>query len=747
MLGVSDPTIVTSGMFDRFEDAQDYQEEVAALGNGASTSAPAPAEAEAEVPPQPAPPRPERIQAPFPRPLRTRAVRGRYRGASGNWRLELRVDVDGERPTRRVSGDFFSTSGSTTGYFGSFVVHAPTITTKPAHVLIEGTGSFTWRAAAPKIRLRIPRVPAHQPQRPATLEFRTASDTAGSAYQCTYESRYFRTVSYEEDSVTGTVPFVSYDTASLPQPAGSPARVLTVPKALAEAGIELLTTGAANVIPTSAAGANATWSDSELHAAMVNHFSRFTNAPRWQVWMLVAGAHDGGYRGIMFDYEDAFQRQGAAVFYDAIKGTDAASRRSQLRTYVHELGHAFNLMHSWQKDLAVPPAPLGPNGGLADLSWMNYDWKYQQSPSGPGGASAYWASFPFQFTENELVHLRHGYYRNVIMGANAFSSGAADIDPDLFDDPVQDASGLALELRSPKPAFAFGEPVVVELKLSGTELRDRETHGYLHPNDDLVSVAVQQPSGRTRLFRPLLRHCVDTARTVTLGVGRPALYESAYLGFGRDGFLFETPGTYRIRASYVAGDGSRVLSPVLRLRVRPPATGADEIVGELLLGEEQGQLLALLGSDAATLRGGMTAIDTLVDEHPDHPLAVYGRLAKGINELRDFKELTADKTLRVRPAHGAEAAQLLARVVEDSVADTVGVDNITLNMALRAKARAEAKAGDLGRAVDTTRDMVRMFEGKHLNPLVLDDIRAQAEATWQEIGADDGENGHRSSEA
>ena len=131
---------------------------------------------------------------------------------------------------------------------------------------------------------------------------------------------------------------------------------------------------------------------------MVNHFSLFADLPQWRVWLLVASAHDQGYRGIMFDASDAFQRQGCAVFYDAIQGADPASQRAALRTYVHELGHAFNLLHSWQKDLADPPAPLGANQGFADLSWMNYPQNYLPQGGGAGGTAAYWADFQFQFT-------------------------------------------------------------------------------------------------------------------------------------------------------------------------------------------------------------------------------------------------------------------------------------------------------------------------------------------------------------
>jgi hypothetical protein len=674
--------------------------------------------------------------------LRKRLVRGRYRARTDAWLLELRVDVDGARTTKRISADFFSVSGRTTTYFGSFIVDAPTISIGATTVSIQGTGSFTWPASLPLVRVTIPRVSILQPPEPATLQFLNAASAPGASYVCAFSSTSFRTLNYEQDSVVGAVPFVSYDTGSLPQPPGSPARVLTVQGAFAEAGIELLTSGATNVIPVGTAGP--TWSDSELQAAMVNHFSLFANVPQWAVWMLVASAHDGGYRGIMFDYSDSFQRQGAAVFYDAIQGTDGASQRAQLRTYVHEIGHAFNLLHSWQKNLATPPAPLGPNNGFGDLSWMNYAQNYQ-GPTGQSGTAAYWADFPFQFTDNELVHLRHGAYRNVVMGGNPFLTGSADVDPELFELPIIDNSGLALELRTDRPAFAYGEPVVVELKLSATDLRGRDTHGHLHPNDDLVTIAVRQPSGRTVAFRPLLRHCVDEETRLRLDAAHPAIYDSAYIGFGRDGFLFDVPGQYVLRASYLADDGSRVTSPVLKLRVRPPAGAADEHVGQLMLGDEQGQLLALLGSDSPALAAGREEFEILISEHGDHPLAVYARLARGVNEQRDFKHLSADKVLTVRSARNDESAALLAEVERASRADGDGVDNITLNFVMRAHARAEARTGDLDKANQVMDNMVKLFEKKKLNAHVLQTIRQQAEATTSaltaEVGQGDGETG------
>jgi hypothetical protein len=730
---LSDPTIVDPVEASATQDDVEELDLRISLGDGAveapeaiEEEAPAleeEAAAEAEMPPAPA----------VPIVLRKRRVRGRYRSAGAGFQLELKVDVDGARPMKRVSGDFFQTSGSTTMYFGSFIVNAPTVVTTPTLVKIEGLGTFTWTAGAPFVRVTIPRVTIPSPAKPATVQFITPPSTPGASYLCSFASSFFRTIQWEQDWVQGTTPFVSYDTGSLPQPPSSPARVLTVNKAFAEAGIQVLWAGAPAPIPISDAGTGAapTWSDSELHNAMVNRFSLFANVAQWRVWLLVATAHDGGYRGIMFDYADAFQRQGCAVFYDAIAGTDAASQRAQLRTYVHELGHAFNLLHSWQKNLADPPQPLGPNGGLGDLSWMNYTWKYQPLPPAPGGDAAYWMAFPFQFTDNEVVHLRHGFYKNVIMGANPFGKGAAEVDPESFDDPILDNSGLALELRS-KEAFALGEPVVVELKLGTTDLRGRETHRYLHPNDDFVTIALRQPSGRTVVYRPLLPRCADASRTIRLDSDRPAIYDSAFIGYGRDGFYFEQPGEYALRAQYVANDGSRVISPVHRLQVRPPASREDAEVAELLMGEDQGQLLYLLGSDSNALRAGSEALDDLLDRYGGHPLAVYGRLVKGINAQRDFKDLTADKEVRIRPADADQSIELLTSVEEASAREE-GVDNITLNFVMRKHARAEARAGRIEQADRVMDRMVEVFAQKGLNPTVVRTVKRQAEATKAEL--------------
>ncbi|MEV0585995.1 hypothetical protein [Nonomuraea sp. NPDC050310] len=625
-------------------------------------------------------------------------ISGLYRGRNGDSEVELRVDLDGPRATGRVSGDLFARAGETLSYVGSFVVHAP----ERRGAVVGGTGAFTYPVTGRDVELG-----------------ETELLLDGVRYPLEFASPYFRRVLLEIDSVVGAVPFVAYDTGSLPGPPGDP-RVLGVTEAYAEAGVELVT-GPPGVIPVDGSGADLAWDDAELHHAMTQAFTAFGDGAAWRVWLLVASKHVGGYRGIMFDYNDACQRQGAAVFHDAIKGDSPQAQRAQLRTYVHELGHAFNLLHSWQKNLATPPQPLGPDGGFGDLSWMNYVQNYR-----PGGERGYWAAFPFQFTDTELIHLRHGFYRDVAMGANAFGSGAAEIQP--FEQPVEDHSGLRLEVRA-KEWFGFGEPVVVELKLA-TAGEPRHTHSHLHPDTEFTQVSITQPSGRTVLYRPMMRHCVDHSLDVRLDAGNPAMYRSAYIGHGRDGHYFQQPGEYRVRAQYIAADGSRIVSPTCLVRVRYPVADADHKVAELMLGEEQGKLFSLLGSDSPTLSSGNAALDEVIDRYGGHPLATYARLVKGLNAEREFKHLEGSR-LQIRPPDAQESITQLGSVVREG-----RVDNITLNLAMRRLARAEARKGDLDRAYAVLDDMVDTFAGKHLNAVVLRQIRRQAELTKAALSAE-----------
>ena len=153
-----------------------------------------------------------------------RPVSGRYR-SQGDVQLELRVDVDGIRAMRCVSGDFFRQSGGTLTYFGSFIIRTPSITVTQSEVKIEGDGIYTFPTGSPRLRVTIPRVSPFMPSAAATAQFMNASGAPGASYNCPFESEFFRRVEFEQDFVQDVTPFESYNTGLLPS--GGPARVLS----------------------------------------------------------------------------------------------------------------------------------------------------------------------------------------------------------------------------------------------------------------------------------------------------------------------------------------------------------------------------------------------------------------------------------------------------------------------------------------------------------------------------------------
>jgi hypothetical protein len=617
--------------------------------------------------------------------LAKRAVSGRYRGVLSAFQLELRVDVDRTRPMNRLSADLYQVSGGTTSYYGSFIVNSPTVSVTATQITVKGLGNFSFSAGAPVVQVTIPRRTILQPQAPATVQFFTTSGSPGATYLCAFESIYFRTVRIETDSVSDvTTPvFSSYNTGSLPS--GGTARNLSVASAYAEAGVEMIPTAGSNVININAAGVDAKWSNAELHTAMQTNFSLWKDVEQWAVWLLAAQQHEmgSGLYGIMFDQQGK-QRQGCAVFHGGIGGTTADKLRLQLYTYVHELGHCFNLLHSWQKQYATPSVPNRPNS----LSWMNYPWNYPN-----GGATAFWNQFPFQFDTEEVIHLRHAFRNNIIMGGSNFAVGAA-LGRDVMADPVRDHSGLALSISTHQNSFALGEPVVLQIALGTTDLRGRRVHTWLHPNYDMVKIVIRKPSGELVAYEPLIDHLVGMRDTII--TGEAVVRDSAYIGFGKDGFYFDQPGHYRIRASYAALDGSEIMSDIITVRVRYPVTAAEESLAELFMGDEQGTLFYLLGSDNESLKRGNEAFDEVLEKHGKHPMANYVRLVKGINAGRDFKTINADSQIVIRPAQLEESANFLTKV-----ADSGTLDSVSAQMTLATLIDVHTRTGDEAAAKKT----------------------------------------------
>ena len=206
--------------------------------------------------------------------------------------------------------------------------------------------------------------------------------------------------------------------------------------------------------------------------------------------------------------------------------------------------------------------------------------------------------------------------------------------------------------------------MTVQVKLISADPRGIEVTKHLRPRNGNVEIAIAQPGGRVVEYEPLLHHCMADEDTIALGGEQQSYADMAFIHYGKEGFYFERPGTYRLRARYTAPDGSVVVSGTTTIRVRPPATAEDVEVADLLFGDEQGTLMYLVGSDFDGLERGNEALTQIWSEHPDHPLADVARLIQGVNAAREFKQIEADNTVTVRKPDVDAAVGLLAPVLD-----------------------------------------------------------------------------------
>src|SRR5690606_8293534 len=327
-------------------------------------------------------------------------------------------------------------------------------------------------------------------------------------------TRSFRKVNFEFDHVAGVTPWLSINTGAHPNhPADLPVETLSIKRVFERAGFQV-TTSAGSVVPVTGpagTGSDAVWSDTEMHDAMEVNWSRFANASQWALWTFYAALHEEGdsLGGIMFDSIGPNHRQGTAIFCDSFisqapagdANATAWKKRMQFWTACHEMGHAFNLAHSWQKALGTSWIPLS-NEPTA-RSFMNYPFRVT------GGQSAFFSDFRYRFSDSELLFMRHAPESFVQMGNADWFDNHAFENAEVPEEPT-----FRLELRQHRTSseLEFMEPLMVELKL--TNASDQPQIVGKHALETLANIVVivKKDGKPARQYMPYAHYCYKTER-------------------------------------------------------------------------------------------------------------------------------------------------------------------------------------------------------------------------------------------
>lgn len=334
--------------------------------------------------------------------------------------LELRVDVDGVRPLNVISGDIYSNSDGDRKYLNSFIFEGiKRITTPTNEIRLKAEkGKFSPHSGYfAEIQITIPK---NSHSQKATFQWTNISGSESKCL-CKYVSEYFRTINLEHDYEQGVAPLEPYETTDRLSSCPHRSHPISIITAFAEAGIEIrIVKEKKNSVsnPKRIPEVGSVWTQSELHEAMLKHFTLFREKPQWNLWLLSANEYVmSNIYGITIDYQEK-KRRGCAVFQSATGWKSKEEKRLRLFIYVHELGHCLNLHHPGHKSQIDPTAKVE---GHSTLSWMNLPWLYYSSEE-IRGQEAFWEAFNFQFSRSELIHLRHGFRNDVIFGSTPCNS-------------------------------------------------------------------------------------------------------------------------------------------------------------------------------------------------------------------------------------------------------------------------------------------------------------------------------------
>lgn len=512
------------------------------------------------------------------------------------------------------------------------------------------------------------------------------------------ESEFFHEVEFEIDHQLGVDVLTEYDTHAHPRrPSDLPHETLTLTEAFARAGVNVSVTDGGNVFDASRAGADAEWARSELNDAMMANWSRPDGTP-WSMWVMAASKFDDEpgsvVFGIMFDSIGNFHRNGTAVFNTSIEnfypsGTPnraATIQRHKFRTLAHEIGHAFNLAHSWQKEIRQPWHP-GVSNEVEARSFMNYPGRVQ------GGENAYWNDFRFRFSSQELQFMRHAPADFVAMGGEDWLQNHADVAVDPEAPVINNGLALHLRVQRKQPIFDYLEPVRIELKLENTTKKPISVPSEILNDMAKMKIYVTRRGGDTTQVRPYAVECFAPTEDHTLNAGK-SLYGEVYLSSASNGWLISEPGQYEVVIGVnsicqcESSQRDNLATGRMVLYVRPPAAHERmdyEQVAQDYFSEEVGRVLSFGGS--RLLEKANNYLKGLSERLPECQASIHAQLALHMPDTRAYKLVSCrDKGLDLKVLDsrieevesslkqllvndGARAAQTLGHLEFKSISD------------------------------------------------------------------------------
>ncbi len=549
-------------------------------------------------------------------------------------REELRLDVDGRYPQMTASGTVIRDFRSRVEWIAQLSSQGNNHWSGAIWFKDGNANSFPYT----NVDIKVTRS-WFSNQRAATATF-SGGGVPRKLLKLKYKSPCFRRVEFEYDSTSDSNPIIKVNTVAHPNmPATLPSEELSISKVFRRAGFDVRKSGDDDTLPASLSGPNGTWSDMEMHDAMQAYWSRFSNRAQWSMWVLFAKMHDrgNGLGGIMFDDIGPNHRQGTAIFTDSFIANspggethpDAWVKRMRFWTAVHEMGHSFNLAHSWQKALGTSWIPL--NNEPEARSFMNYPYNVS------GGQSAFFSDFEYRFSDSELLFMRHAPERFVQMGNADWFDHHGFRNANFSAEPTYQ---LIARVNRDITSFEFMEPVIVEMKLTNISGQAQLIDKNILATSENLTVIIKKDGKPARQFLPYAQYCERSANMALNS--EDSVYDSFLISVGRNGWDMAEPGNYTVQLALHFEEQDVVSNP-LRVKIAPPKAREEEYLAQDFFSDDVGRVLTFSGSHY--LESANNTLLELTDRFGTSRASIHARLALANGMARDYKMFEMPKSV------------------------------------------------------------------------------------------------------
>lgn len=545
-------------------------------------------------------------------------------------REELRLDVDGHYPQMVASGTLRGRLSPRVHWIANLTPSAPNTWIGNIWYKDGGASFFPYTEVTITVKRGW-----FSSQRKATVVFEGGGGTR-LARTYWYRSPHFHPVNFEFDAAEDTEAVTSVRTCEHPNhPPSLPCEKLTIQTAYRRAGFNV-TTSPGGTVPLGEAGPDARWSDTEMHDAMQTYWSRFAPQAQWAMWVFFASLHQSGtgLGGIMFDDIGPNHRQGTAIFNDSFiaqapagdPNPDAWRRRSRFWTACHEMGHAFNLAHSWQKDYPSFGSSWIPLVNDPEArSFMNYPTRVS------GGQSAFFSDFEYRFIDPELLFLRHAPGKFVQMGNADWFDHHGFEEAKISPEPTW---SLDLRVNRERAVFEFLEPIAAELKLTNVSSGPQIVDDNILQATEEMTVIIKKHKRPARQFHSYARYHLKPS-PVALKQGE-SIYESLFISAGLNGWDMAEPGVYTLQVALHLPEEDVVSKP-LQVRVATPRSFDEESLAQDFFSDDVGRILAFDGSEF--FAGANDTLREVTARLPDRRVAFHLHLPFGNVLARKYKRI------------------------------------------------------------------------------------------------------------